>query len=349
MIAFDRVSLTLGAFSLRDVSFRIDEGEYFFIIGPSGAGKTVILEAIAGLHTPDSGRVRIRDDDVLRRPPEQRNLSLVYQDYSLFPHMTVEKNIAFGLKMRHRKKTEITRRVDELIGSFHLEGIRHRHPLTLSGGEQQRVAIARALAVNPEILLLDEPLSALDPLTREQVIGDLRRIHREHGLTIVQVTHSRGEAMRLATRVAVIIDGCLATEGPVQEVFNAPRTKEVARFVGYDNVLDGIVRGNTDRVAVIGINGHQVTAVTHHTAGETVSVCIRAEDVMIGTGEISARNRFRCRIEAVTPEGPLVQLVLNCGFRLIATVLRDTAEEMGLEPGAEVDASFKATAVHVCE
>jgi molybdate/tungstate transport system ATP-binding protein len=352
MIAFEGVSLHLGTFSLKDVSLRIDEGDFYFIIGPSGAGKTVILEAIAGLHVPESGTVRIRGEDAMATPPERRRISLVYQDYSLFPHMTVFENIAFGLRMQKAGREERERRVLEMMEAFGITDLADRHPLTLSGGEQQRVAIARALIVEPDILLLDEPFSALDPVTKEKCIADLKEIHRSRNLTVVQVTHARGEAMRLATRVGVIIDGRLVEEAGVQEIFNAPRTKEVSRFVGIENILDGVVQESRDRIATVAIGDAAILAVSSLITGTPVAACVRAEDVVITTEtpvRSSARNTFRGTVTSAIPLGPVVRVAIDCGFPLLATVIRESARELGITPGVEVHASFKATAVHLTE
>lgn len=350
MIEFDDVCLTLGTFRLKNVSLTINEGEYYFILGPSGAGKTVILEAIAGLHVPDCGRILLHGEDVLAKPPEQRNLSLVYQDYSLFPHMSVYDNIAFGLKMRKIPKSEIQHKVNDLMESFGIEELKDRHPLTMSGGEQQRVAIARALIVEPDILLLDEPLSALDPITKEMFIEELREIHRERNLTIVQVTHARGEAMRLAERVAVIIDGELVAEDDASTIFSAPRTKEVARFVGFENILDGQVARNEERIARVDVRGKEIVAVSPYQAGERVAVCVRAEDVFLSLAKepkTSARNVFEGTIIAITPLGPMSRVVVDCGFPIVSVIIRDTVDDLALAIGKTVYASFKATSTYL--
>ncbi|HDR72542.1 MAG TPA: ABC transporter ATP-binding protein [Methanoculleus sp.] len=350
MIEFDHVSLRLGNFSLRDVSFKIRQGDFYFILGPSGAGKTVLLEGIAGLHSPQSGRILLRGENVVGIPPEYRRVSLVYQDYSLFPHMTVAKNIAFGLKMQGVDRHTIEQKVEDLLAAFNIGTLRDRHPLTLSGGEQQRVAIARALAVDPDILLLDEPFSALDPLTKEKFIEDLREIHRTRDLTIVQVTHARDEAMRLATRVAVIIEGKLAAENDVERIFNAPETCEVARFVGIENVLEGRIVSSSDHVVRVETGAATIIAVSDLPEGEEVAACFRAEDVTLAppsSARSSARNAFEGIITRFTPMGPLMRVSIDCGFPLVATVLRDTVKEMGLTPGSSVRASVKASIVHL--
>jgi molybdate/tungstate transport system ATP-binding protein len=350
MIEFDHVSMRLGTFALKDVSLNIRKGDFYFILGPSGAGKTVVLEAIAGLHSPQSGHVLLRGGDVTGIAPERRRISLVYQDYSLFPHMTVAKNIAFGLKMQKVDRKTIEQRVEYLLDAFGIGGLRDRHPLTLSGGEQQRVAIARALAVEPDILLLDEPFSALDPVTKEKFIEDLREIHRTGDLTIVQVTHSRHEAMRLANRVAVIIEGMLVAEGGVEEIFDAPATCELARFVGIENILEGRVVSGSKHVVTIATETATIIAVSDLSAGEEVAVCFRAEDVILslpGAPQSSARNTFEGTITGFTPMGPLMKVSIDCGFPLVATVLQDTVEEMKLALGSRIRASVKASNIHL--
>lgn len=350
MIEFKHVSLALGDFALRDVSLSIHTGDYYFIIGPSGAGKTVVLELIAGLHLPDAGEVLIDGKDASAVPPEKRRIALVYQDYSLFPHMTVRENIAFGPKMRKLPKEEIDHRVKGLLASFGIKHLADRYPGTMSGGEQQRVAIARALAMDPEILLLDEPFSALDPLTRERLMTDIGRIHLERGLTIVQVTHAREEALRLATRSAVVIDGVLAQEGPVREVFEEPQSVEVARFVGMENIFDGTVTENTEGLARVQVGDVVFSVVSDLSAGERAAVVVGAADVAIApAGEATglSRNRFEGKVTGIVPlGGALVRLHLDCRFPLTALVTRRSVDESGLAIGMTVTASFKASAAH---
>jgi molybdate/tungstate transport system ATP-binding protein len=349
MIEFDRVSLTLGSFSLHDVSLTINRGDYYFIVGPSGAGKTVLLEAIAGLHRPQQGRVLLRGEDITALPPERRGISLVYQDYSLFPHMKVAENVGYGLKMRGRAKGEIRERVAYLLQQFGIEHLADRHPATLSGGEQQRVALARSIAVEPDILLLDEPLSALDPVTQEKFIDDLRSLHQEHGLTVVQVSHSRREANLLATRMAVIIDGRLMDEGRSGAVLNTPRNREVARFVGIENILDGVVTANDGGLATVDVGGRFIEAVTAIPKGQRVTLCIRADDVSVIVSDgyrSSARNTLKGTIVRVSENGPLAEVKVDCGIELTAVLTRRSVEDLLLAPGRTVSLTIKASAVH---
>ncbi len=349
MIEFDNVSLTLGSFSLKNISLTINEGDYYFILGPSGAGKTVILEAIAGLHRPDSGSVLVRGEDLCNKPPEKRKISLVYQDYSLFPHMTVFDNVAFGLKMQKCLKSEIRMKVDDILDRFNISHLRDRHPLTMSGGEQQRVALARSLVVNPEILLLDEPLSALDPLTHEKFISDLRSLHKEQGLTIVHVSHSRQEALSLANNVAVIIDGRLEQEDTVEGVFNRPSTEEVGRFVGIENIFRGRVNRNDDSLINVDVCGVNISAVGNYPDGTVVNLFIRGEDIMLFQADgavTSARNTLEGEITDSFHVGSVVRVNVDCGIPVSVLVTRQSFEEMNLITGKKVIVRFKATAVH---
>jgi len=351
MIEFRHVSLALGDFAVQDVSLTIRRGDYYFIIGPSGAGKTVILETIAGLHLPDQGEILIHGQDASGVLPEKRRIALVYQDYSLFPHMTVEENIGFGPAMQKRPKDEIRRRVEELLQNFGIEHLRNRFPGTMSGGEQQRVAIARALASEPEILLLDEPFAALDPVTREHLMADLRRVHREEGLTIVQVTHAREEILRMATRCAVVIDGRLVQEGLAGQVFETPESTAVARFVGMENILNGVVTANTGGLASIHVGERNIIAVSDANPGAPMDVVFRAADVTLHVRdgeESTAQNRFGAVITAVVPlGGPLTEVYLDAGFPIVALVTRRSAEDWDFAPGMSVLASIKASAVRV--
>jgi molybdate/tungstate transport system ATP-binding protein len=350
MIEFEEVSLTLGSFSLHNVSLTIGRGDYYFIVGPSGAGKTVLLEAIAGLHQPRQGRVLLRGEDITALPPEKRGISLVYQDYSLFPHMRVADNIGYGLRMQGKRKNESREKVADLMKRFCIDHLADRYPATLSGGEQQRVALARSIAVDPDVLLLDEPLSALDPVTQEKFIRDLQQLHREHDLTIVQVSHSRREAHMLATRMAVIIDGHLMDEGPANTVLKEPRGREVARFIGIENILEGVVAANKDGLATVDVGGLAFEVVTEARKGSAVTLCIRADDINVIVSEqlrSSARNVFLGTVTQVDENGPLAGVRVDCGVELVAVLTRRSVEDLQLTPGRSVTLTIKASAVHV--
>jgi len=350
MIEFDRVSIALGDFLLDEVSLTIRDGDYYCIMGPSGAGKTIILEAIAGLLVPDSGRILYNGEDVRHIPPELRRIGLVYQDYSLFPHMTVEKNIAFGMRLQKMPGSEIKNRAAQLMHQFGIAHLATRAPLTLSGGEQQRVAIARALAIEPELLLLDEPLSALDPIARDRFIEELRLLHRDHGLTIVHVTHDRRDPVSLGTRMAMIIDGRLVQEGVVEEVFTSPCREEIARFIGYENILRGTVVSCDEGLCQVAIGKTLISVVAEVKKGDRIALCIRADDITLMKNDgrmTSARNTFNGPIIRKSISGSLASITVDIGVEVTALITGKSAEELALEIGDPVSMSFKASAVHV--
>ena len=346
MIELDQVSLALGSFLLNDISLTIGRGDYYFIVGPSGAGKTVILEAIAGLHRPNRGRILLRGDEITALPPEKRGVGLVYQDFSLFPHMDVIDNVGYGLRVRGMRRPDARREVAGLLDEFGIAHLASRYPGTLSGGEKQRVALARAIAVKPDILLLDEPLSALDPVTQERFILDLQRLNREDGLTIVQVSHSRREVRLLATRMAVIIDGCLMEEGDAGVVLNAPRSQEVASFVGIENILDGVVVRREGRYAVVDTSGLILRAVTDADVGEPVTLCIQSDDIIPGASG-GGPDLIAGTVVRIVENGPIAEVRVDCGVELAVAMTRRAARDLCLASGTPVTLSIEAEAIHV--
>jgi len=350
MIEFDNINLSLGSFSLYDVSMKINKGEYFFIIGPSGAGKTILLETIAGLHLPDSGRVLIRGEDVFLKPPEKRDIALVYQDYSLFPHMTIFDNVAFGLRMAKKSKAEVKESVDRMLEHFGISHLSKRKPLTMSGGEQQRVALARALVVNPEILLLDEPLSAMDPVNRDRFIKDLDSIHKEFGITIVQVTHSREEAIALADRIAVIADGRLEQTGTLDEVFKTPASPVVARMAGIDNIFEGIIADNNDDGSCfIDIEGVRLKTSYAGEPGEKINLYIHSSDVLLNEDmpENSGCNILKGRIEGIFQRNNYYRIIVDCGISVYSSLSPREMAESNLKPGTEIYVTFSPGDIHI--
>ena len=330
-------------FHLRDITFEVKEGEHFIILGPSGAGKTVLLEIIAGVIEPDAGRVYLNGEDVTELPPEKRGLAYVPQNYALFPNMSVYDNIAFGLKVRKVPKPEIERKVGEVSRVLGIEHLLHRKPRTLSGGEQQRVALARALVVEPPLILLDEPFANLDVQTRAKLLAEMKRWRRELGFTALHVTHSFEEAISLGDRVGVMLDGRLVQVGRVKDVFSKPVSEEVARFLGFENIIEGIAEGRKLRV-----NGIEIELPVE--AKGRVRVGLRPEDIIISTGPIrsSARNEFKAVVESIEELGPLVRVRLSLGdIVLTAFITRSSLLELGIEKGKEVYVSFKASALHV--
>ena len=347
MLRIESLSVTLGEFSVRDVSLAIRPDEYFVILGPTGAGKTVLLETIAGIHAPDSGRIFLGDRDITATEPRLRKIGMVYQDYMLFPHLTVAENIAFGLRQAKVPHEERRAAVDGMCALLEIGHLASRYPGTLSGGEQQRVAIARALVLKPEILLLDEPMSALDGRTRERMRAELSRIRRLTKTTIVQITHHFEDVFALADRIAIMRDGRIVQVGETSDVFLHPADTFVAEFLGIGNIVRGVSEpsGNISRVTT---GTGAVFYAASETTGEVVAT-LHAEDVILSREPFasSARNCLFGTVTEIVPSGSTVRVILDAGFPLTALLTRESCCDLLLEPGSRVYATFKASAVHV--
>lgn len=346
----------LEGFRLCEVNLDIPAGEYFVVLGPTGTGKTVLLETIAGLHRPHKGQIILDGEDITYAPPERRGISFVYQDYALFPHLNVAGNIAFGLKWGKISQSSIKERVTGISRLLGIEYLLHRRPGTLSGGEAQRVALARALVVEPRLLLLDEPLSALDPETREGLQRELGRIHRELGTTTIHVTHDFEEAVALGDRIAVLREervsdlkreGRIVQIGTPEEIFRRPANEFVARFVGVRNIFRGEARRAENGYKLIGFEGLSLTAVTDLEG--PVHISVRPEDIVLSRQPLlsSARNAFRGQIVDISPRGTIVYITVRIPPDFICLITRRSLEEMELREGMEVHIAFKASAVHV--
>lgn len=335
--------------------FDAPAGAVTVLFGPSGAGKTTILRCLAGLERPQRGSIRLDGvawfdaDARVHVPPQRRGVGLMAQDYALFPHLSVEQNVGYGLLDWPRG--EAGARVGELLRLLRLEGLRARRPAALSGGEQQRVALARALAPRPRLLLLDEPLSALDAPTRDELRFELRRVLRAQAVPALLVTHDRLEALALGDRMVVLSAGRVLQRGPVPEVFGRPADREVARLVGVETVLEARALSRAEGLALVESAGVRLTALDPGGDASEVFACLRAEDVLLQHGSApasSARNRLAGRVTSLVPEGALVRVGLDCGgLLLVALVTRHASEELGLVPGAPVVALVKATAIHL--
>jgi molybdate transport system ATP-binding protein len=335
-----------GGFAL-DAALRLplDQAPVTVLFGASGSGKTTLLRLLAGLDRPDSGAIRFRNQvwhdsaRAIHLPPQVRRAGFLFQDYALFPHLTVAENVAFAAPRDGARR---------LLDTFGLSEFAARLPRQLSGGQQQRVALARALAAGPSLLLLDEPLSALDASTRARTRSELRRILRESGVPSIVVTHDRMEAVALGDWMAVMVAGRIHQAGPVQEVFGRPAGPAVAESVGVENILPAEILSRQQGLLTLQLGRVHIDCVD---SGETGSVfaCIRAEDVAI-TGEphtSSARNRLAGIVRAVIPEGALARIELDCGFPLVALVTAQSATDLRLAPGDKVCAVIKATSVHL--
>jgi len=346
MLTIESLSTRLGEFSVQDISLEIADGEYFIIIGPTGAGKTVLLETIAGIHRPETGRIILDGEIITERESRNRNIGMVYQDYMLFPHLTVAGNIAFGLRQRRvsaRGQEDAVQEMGQLLGISHLLD---RYPVTLSGGEQQRVALARALVMKPRILLLDEPMSALDSRTRERISRELSAIRKVTGTTIVQITHHFDEVHTLADRIAIMQDGRVVQVGEPSEVFLHPANTFAAEFLCIGNIIRG-TSSQQGRLARIEAGG-QVFYAASDVTGHVVAT-LHPEDVIISLEPFtsSARNCLPGTVSEVVPVGSVVRIILDVGFPLTAILTRESCSEMTLKNAGHVYATFKASAVHV--
>ena len=321
------------------------------LFGPSGCGKTTVLRCLAGLERPNAGTIRAAGRvwfDSSRRiclTPQQRDIGFLFQDYALFPHLSVADNIAFGLRDCSRHERE--QRVSEMLKLFELTGLEQRRSNQISGGQQQRVALARVLVRRPKLLLLDEPLSALDATLRDQLRLELRRQLARFQIPVIVVTHDRIEAIALSDQLVVMESGRIRQSGPVEQVITRPCDTTVARIVGVETVLVGTVVRIDEGLATVQIGPTTLIAVAPTTPARIVQVCIRGEDVAIQKGppgESSVRNQLPATIQSLVPEGPLVRIGLDCGFELTALVTRPACAELRLQVGDRVTASLKAPA-----
>lgn len=360
MIDARNLSSRLGTFRLDAVSFTVPTGSYGVVIGPAGSGKTTLLETIAGVIPASGGELRLGARVATRLPPEARRVGLVYQHGYLFPHLSVRDNVGYGATDQGS--------VDEVVHRFALHELLGRDVVSLSGGERQLVAIARALAMRPQLLLLDEPFSALDPRRRTVTRREVRAIHREWGLTVLQVTHDFTEAGLLGD-VAILLDrGRVLQFGPPEDVFRKPASPYIAEFLGAENVLAGVARVLAD-TAPDWIDGASPALTDGHHAIEFTSgalrlytvgalpsagtcyAVIRAEEVVLARQPhaSSARNLFRGRVSEVATLGAYSRVTLDVeGVPLVAALTARSVHELGLAEGVEAFATFKAMAVHLC-
>jgi len=337
---------------LKDVSLEIERGEVFVLIGPTGTGKTTLLRLLDLLDLPSSGKVQFDGVDVTgsrrERLEARRRMAFVQQRPAVF-RMNVYDNIACPLKWRHVNSEVIRQKVENVLELVGMADQRSQLARTLSGGETQRVAIARALITDPEVLFLDEPTANLDPISTARVEEVLAHIIREHKTTVVMATHDRLQGHRLASRIGVMIDGQILQVGSPDEIFGSPISREVAEFVGVENIVGGVVVEKDDDLASIKIDGVAIQAVCEFVKDDRVYVLIKPEDItFILSKELSsARNIFEGRISRMTPVGSLVRVEVDCGFPLFGVITEKSRQQLDFKIGKQIYASFKATAVHV--
>jgi putative spermidine/putrescine transport system ATP-binding protein len=299
--------------AVQSFNLQVERGEFVSFLGPSGCGKTTTLRMIAGFELPTDGTILLSDADITYKPPNKRNVGMVFQAYALFPNMTVADNIGFGLKIARKPKDEIKKRVAAMLALIKMESFGPRYPYQLSGGQQQRVALARAIAIQPQVLLLDEPLSALDAKIRVSLRQEIRAIQRQLGITTIYVTHDQEEALSLSDRVVVMNDGCIEQVGTPFEIYNFPQTQFTAQFVGTLNTLSAEVRDAASRRLVV--DGQEIQsahALEGAHPGERVSVSIRPERVSFYS-EVQKANVMECTVENITFLGSIVRVQVRTG------------------------------------
>ncbi|MDF3056026.1 MAG: spermidine/putrescine transporter ATPase [Rariglobus sp.] len=342
MIEIQGVTKRFGEFTaVNDVSLHIKAGEFITLLGPSGCGKTTLLRMLSGFETPDAGLIRIAGEDVTRLAPYRRNVNQVFQSYALFPHMTVRENIGFGLRMQKVAAAESARRIDEVVALVALQGFEDRKPGQLSGGQRQRVALARAIVPRPSVLLLDEPLSALDAKLRGQMQLELKRLQKHLGITFVFVTHDQEEALTMSDRIAVFNHGRLEQLGTTTEIYHQPRTAFVADFIGETNLLPADLidlTGATARVRLEGGLELNVNAAQWPAGLRRASISIRPEKVHVSKQRVACENVFEARVAVELFQGVLDRLVLEFtgGTRLTAVVANESALLEAIHEGDRV-------------
>lgn len=335
--------------AVEDASLTIEDDEFVTFVGPSGCGKTTTLRLIAGFETPTSGAVRLDGEDISHLKPFQRNVGMVFQTFALFPHLSVFENIAYGLREdRNLSEAEIEAKVTELLELIQLPGIGDRDPTELSGGQQQRVALARALAIEPEVLLLDEPLASLDKKLREQMQVELRQLHEELEFTTIFVTHNQREAMSMSDRIVVMNEGTIRQVGTPQEVYRNPASTFVANFIGSSNLFEGTVRARDDGQATVTIEGDiELTCETSVPAETRANISIRPEALRLSSDPGEGTNSFPCRVEMKRYLGTETEYHLRRGELSIVAIVQSEQQHDDFDEGDEVRVEVPTSAIQV--
>lgn len=334
------LSVSYGSFqALRDVSFSVAKGELFTFLGPSGSGKSTLLLCLAGFLPPQAGAIVLAGHDITLTPPNRRDIGMVFQSYTLFPHKSVFSNIAYPLQLRKQSKDEVERRVSDMLNLLHLEGHERRLPHQLSGGQQQRVALARALVFSPRLLLLDEPLGALDKKLREEMQPEIRRIQRASKSTLIYVTHDQKEAMAMSDRIAILCDGQIQQIGTPRQIYDNPANAFVADFFGESNLADVRVVRLNESTCDVDLAGSEITGVPKpswlRAPGGWAKLMIRQEHVCLCKGTTQGENELPCRVEeqSFLGDATVSQCLVKNQTRF---VVRQSAEkQLDLRPGEQ--------------
>jgi len=347
MIKIDNLNIEFDSFSLKNISITVNNGEYFMLLGASGAGKSVILECIAGLIKQKSGQIFLKDKDISNLPIGKRKVGIVFQDAALFPHFTVRDNIAFSLKNKKVNKAEIEKKVNSLANEMDVEHLLNRYPETLSGGEKQRVALARTLAAEPDVLLLDEPLSAIDIGLRAEIRTLLRRLNQK-GQTIIHVTHDYEEAISLASQIAIIHNGEIVQTGTPQYVFTHPKNRFVAHFGGIKNFYKAKIRHKDNGQIVNAVINDKISfKILTGQQADTGYVLIGQKNIFISNDRPDSEtlNKFQGSIKEIIPAKFGYELVIDCGISFYVAVTAETLQEHNYKEEQQVWISFNPSVV----
>lgn len=348
-LKIEHVSKTLGTFSLRDISLEVGKGEYFVLLGSTGAGKTVFLDLVMGFHSPDKGKIILDGRDITNMPTYKREIAYVPQNCHLFPHMSVFENVEFGLKMRRMASAERKKAVEGMVEILGLGNIAERMPSTLSGGETQKIVLARVLVTEPKVVLLDEPLTAIDAETSRSFLDELKRINHEFGVGFLHVTHDQMEAFRLADKIAIMREGRIVQIGNPSEILSSPADEFVARFLGYENVFRVSLIKCKRGISEVSANGVSIRLNGKLESG-AATVAIRPEDIMVTTEAPSVSsgwNFFEGTVGEYTNLGSVVEVTVNIGLFLKALIDKRSFLELNLSEGKRVHVGFKADSVRI--
>jgi putative spermidine/putrescine transport system ATP-binding protein len=331
--------------AVENFNLEVERGEFISFLGPSGCGKTTTLRMIAGFELPTSGTIQVNGADITHAPPNRRNVGMVFQSYALFPNMTVAGNVGFGMKVARRPESEVKARVAEMLRIVHLPEFGNRYPYQLSGGQQQRVALARALAIQPQVLLLDEPLSALDAKIRVSLRNEIRSIQRQLGITTIYVTHDQEEALSLSDRIVVMSNGRVEQIGAPFDIYNAPATRFVASFVGTLNVLNASV--DDPAAGRMRVDGQEVRAprpIADSAPGQTITLALRPETLSLNGSSNGAGNHLTGTVDDVMFLGPTMRVRVRLNEQSFQFDEFNNPHVRPPQPGQQVTVGFPAEA-----
>ena len=349
VLVLQNVNAKIGTFKIRDISFSVYDNEILVVLGENGAGKTKLLETIAGFLPVVSGRIGLFGEDIANKAANERNIGFIFQGLSLFPHLSVKENILYGA--RFQVILNLNREFKKLVHLFKLDNFLDRFPKTLSGGEQQKVALARTLITNPKIVLLDEPTSALSPKERERVSIELKNTLKKLNKSAIFVTHNVEEAHLVGDRIALMENGRILQIGTPNEIFYKPNSKTVATFFGETNIYDGVADAQDKGITTVKVDGLNIFALGKYKQGIKLKVFIRPEDILLKKRltKTSARNNFKGVVKRISFKGPLARVFVDVGFTVAALITKQSLEELEINRGSSVYISFKITAVHTVE